>query len=128
MPNGRKPATEPELPAAPRRGRRSLGYRALVVGCQLLILGGFLGLWAVAANRGWVDKFFTSRPSDVFATIWEWVEDGSIFANVGITLLEAGLGFGLGMGIGIPVGFLLARVRLLDDVTRPYLDVLNATP
>jgi NitT/TauT family transport system permease protein len=100
----------------------------VVVGCQLAILGGFLGLWELAAARGWIDSFFTSRPSDVFAAIRAWVADGSILANIGITLLEAGLGFALGIVIGVPVGFLLARVRLLDDVTRPYLDVLNATP
>lgn len=32
------------------------------------------------------------------------------------------------MVLGIPIGFLLARVRFLDDVSRPYMDVLNATP
>lgn len=121
---------EPELPTLPSPTRKgtTVRHRVLVVGCQLLILALFLVIWQVAADRGWVNSFFTSRPTDVFNVITDWVVDGTIFANVGITLLEAGLGFALGIIVGIPVGFLLARVRFLDDVSRPFLDVLNATP
>lgn len=121
----------PEEDAPPPSGQRArLGwrYRLLVVLCQLAVLAIFLGIWELAADLHWINTFFTSRPSAILTTIIGWFADGTIYENVGVTLLEAALGFALGAVVGVPVGFLLARVRFLDDLTRPYIDVLNATP
>jgi NitT/TauT family transport system permease protein len=117
-----------KLEPAPQPRVRAAVYRVQVVASRLVLTLSFLALWQAAADLNWVDPFFTSRPTAIAEQLVKWIADGSIFPHIAITLWEAGLGFSLGMLAGIPLGFLLARFRFLDDVTQPFLDVLNATP
>jgi NitT/TauT family transport system permease protein len=80
----------------------------------------------VATHR--IDPFFVSSPLAIVGKIWEWVLDGSIVVNVGITLAETLLGFAVGVIIGVALGFMLFENRTLAEICEPYLAIFNAIP
>jgi NitT/TauT family transport system permease protein len=95
---------------------------------QMLLGVGILALWQLAADGGFVDPFFMSRPSDVIDQIGEWIASGYIWPHLAITMQEALLAFIIGVFLGVAAGFLLARVGFLARLLEPYIHMLNALP
>ncbi|MBX9844895.1 MAG: ABC transporter permease [Xanthobacteraceae bacterium] len=88
----------------------------------------FLGLWQLAASRGWIDPFITSEPSAVARTMAELIQDGTLGYHTAITVAETLIGFLVGTVLGIIIAGSLWWSDFLSDVTDPYIVVLNATP
>lgn len=95
---------------------------------QLLILILALGLWEICANYKLVDPFITSQPSRIIATIIRLYEEGVLFQHIGITCLEAVIGFVLGTLVGTIIAIILWWSEFLCKVSEPYLVVLNSLP
>src|SRR5271165_6925919 len=100
---------------------------SLVAG-QILIAVAFLTTWQMLVTTGKLDKFFFSRPSDIAARIGTWLQTGSIWPHLFVTLEEAALAFTLGAGAGILSGFALARSPRLGALADPFIKILNALP
>jgi NitT/TauT family transport system permease protein len=108
---------------------RSLRLRQIwVIATQIAILLAFLGLWHLAASRGWIDPFITSEPSAVARTMAELIQDGTLGYHTAITVAETLIGFLVGTVLGIVIAGMLWWSDFLSDVTDPYIVVLNATP
>jgi NitT/TauT family transport system permease protein len=73
-------------------------------------------------------EFFVSRPSEIAESFVHMVRNGSFFFHLGITTLEATLGFLIGSAAGIAVGLLLGRLTLLADVIDPFLTAFYCLP
>jgi NitT/TauT family transport system permease protein len=84
--------------------------------------------WQVLASTGKLDRFFFSRPSDIFARVFQWILGGSIYTHLWVTLEEALLSFVIGVLLGVLFGFALARIHWLAALLDPYIHVLNALP
>jgi len=95
---------------------------------QLLIFAIALFLWEICANAKIVDPFITSQPSRVLKTIVRLYEDGVLFQHIGITCLEAFVGFVLGTLVGTMIAIMLWWSEFLCKVLEPYLVVLNSLP
>ncbi|MDP4125609.1 MAG: ABC transporter permease [Bacillota bacterium] len=95
---------------------------------QILILVLALGLWEICANYKIVDPFITSQPSRVITTINRLYNEGVLFQHIGITCLEAVVGFVLGTLVGTIIAILLWWSEFLCKVSEPYLVVLNSLP
>jgi len=95
---------------------------------QILIAVAFLSTWQVLVTTGKLDKFFFSRPSDIAARIGTWLQSGSIWPHLLVTLEEAALAFALGAGAGVLSGFALARSPRLGALADPFIKILNALP
>ncbi|HYH42488.1 MAG TPA: ABC transporter permease [Burkholderiales bacterium] len=106
-----------------RHSLRALKLNAL----RLIFLVSFLAVWEVASGRI-VPEFFLSRPTAIFARLYEWVMDGSLFFHAAITAAEALLGFLLGGTIGLAVGVLLGRSRFLGELLDPFIMVFYSLP
>ncbi len=112
------------------RGR----LRLPVLGVQIGILVVVIGFWelgrrvTVGEDRFLVDPFFWSRPSRILARDLQWLQDGTIARNAGVTLYEAAAAFVLGVAAGVVVGFLLGRSDFWARVFSPYIQVANALP
>lgn len=98
-----------------------LVWQALLGICLLV-------LWQAGVSRGWLDKFFFSRPSDVIERVWKMFATGSVWGHLLTTLSEAALSFGIGVLGGVCFGFVLARNRWLADLLDPYIRIANALP
>jgi NitT/TauT family transport system permease protein len=96
---------------------------------QQIVLGAAaLGLWQAGTTYGLLDKFFFSRPSDVARRVWDMFAQGTVWAHLGTTVLEALLSFAIGVIAGVLFGFLLARRPTLAAVCDPYLKIANSLP
>ncbi|MEO6972191.1 MAG: ABC transporter permease [Rhodoferax sp.] len=106
--------------------------RVMIISLRILVLVLVLGGWELAATRKWIDPFFYSQPSLIWAQIVEWMRDGTsqgpLWVQVAVTLEETVIGFLIGGIGGIICGILLGRNRLLSDVFSLYIQIANSVP
>lgn len=95
---------------------------------QFFIFALALILWEICAEAKIVDPFITSQPSRVFKTIINLYREGMLLHHIGITCLEAIVGFVLGTVVGTIIAVLLWWSEFLCKVLEPYLVVLNSLP
>jgi NitT/TauT family transport system permease protein len=75
------------------------------------------------------DPLFTSYPSAVAqAAVDVLVHDDALRNAFGTTLWALGIGYAIAVAIGVPLGFALARVKVLGIALDPYVAALYATP
>ena len=87
-----------------------------------------IGLWELSAARGWINPFFTSRPTDVGEFLREAVTDLSTWQDLWVTLKEALMGFVIGSVLGVLIGLVFIRMPLLHEIMAPYVTALNSLP
>jgi NitT/TauT family transport system permease protein len=124
------PARKNAGPAAQRRSskkRTEASGLSIRMG-QLALAIAVLGSWELLARAGIIDEFFFPLPSDILVTVWEWVSTGYVFPHLWVTMQEAILAFFTGAAAGLFLGFLLARVRVLERLLDPFLKIFNALP
>ncbi|WP_336713756.1 ABC transporter permease [Arthrobacter sp. USHLN218] len=122
-----KPA--PGEGSAAARARRKNGTSdGLMRVYQLVLAAVVLGAWELLGRAGIIDEFFFPLPSDILATVWSWISTGYVFPHLWITMQEALLAFAVGAAAGLFLGFLLARVRFLERLFDPFLQMFNALP
>jgi len=73
-------------------------------------------------------RFWMSGPIDIVTRLYEWIRDGSLWENVGATLLAMALGYTLGTVVGIVLGLLFGLMPRLYRVLSPYITALYAMP
>ncbi|MBG6183025.1 NitT/TauT family transport system permease protein [Arthrobacter sp. CAN_A214] len=124
------PAQQNADPAAQRRAtkKRTEASNLSIRMGQLAMTVAVLGSWELLARVGIIDEFFFPLPSDILLTVWEWVSTGYVFPHLWITMQEAILAFFTGAAVGLILGFLLARVRILERLFDPFLKIFNALP
>ncbi len=125
------PATslEDESRAAQTRLRRR---RQLIIGLRIAVLVLVLGGWELAARLKWIDPFFFSQPTLIFAQLQDWFANGTsqgpLLTQVWVTLEETGIGFVIGSIAGVICGIVLGRNKLMADVFGLYIQIANSIP
>lgn len=125
------PATtlEDESRAAQTRLRRR---RQLIIGLRIAVLVVALGGWELAARLKWIDPFFFSQPTLIFAQIQDWFVNGTsqgpLLTQVWVTLEETTIGFLIGSVAGVICGIVLGRNKLMADVFGLYIQIANSIP
>lgn len=125
------PATtlEDESRAAQTRLRRR---RQLIIGLRIAVLVIVLGGWELAARLKWIDPFFFSQPTLIFAQLQDWFANGTsqgpLLTQVWVTLEETGIGFVIGSVAGVICGIVLGRNKLMADVFGLYIQIANSIP
>lgn len=102
--------------------------KIFIVVCQILILVAFFGLWQLLADTGAINVFVFSSPSRVISTIADLLLTGKLMYHIGITLLEAVLGFVIATVLGFLIAVLLWWNETLRRILEPYIIVLNSLP
>ena len=69
-----------------------------------------------------------SGPVEIVARLWSWILDGSLWENLGATLLAMALGYVIGTVTGIVLGLLFGFLPRLHRVLSPYITALYAMP
>jgi len=130
--SARDQAARPPVDLAARRRRDAQRRRLNVAGLRLLVAVVFLGGWELATRLGWIDVFFWSQPSAIYAKLVYWItqgtELGSLCEQALVTMGETVGGFIVGSILGVIIGVALGRSRLLSDVLGPYIKAANAIP
>lgn len=107
--------------------RRRRWARVGIVASWLVLIGGLIVLWEVASGR-WAKPFYVSSPSLVFTRIVDWIQDGSLWPNLGTSLLETALGFGIGASAALVAGLVLGRFPIVGEILSPILTAAYAIP
>ena len=106
--------------------------RTSILILRFLIAFVVIGLWELATARAWIDPFFFGRPSGVAEQIREWVVEGtsqgSLWAQVLVTLEETVLGFLIGAVLGVVCGIALGRNHFMAEVFSIYIKIANSIP
>ena len=71
--------------------------------------------------------FFTV-PSRIFATLWQMLATGTIWAPLGVSAMAFAIGLALAIVVGLPLGILLGRAATLNAMFDPFVTAFNATP
>lgn len=125
-------APKPVVDLAARRRHRARRRELTVIGLRLAVAVFIVGVWELGARVGFIDKFFWSQPSDIAATLWRWLTEGTdlgpLWEQVLVTMEETVGGFLVGSIFGVIFGVVLGRNRLLADVLSPYIKGANAIP
>jgi NitT/TauT family transport system permease protein len=87
----------------------------------------FLALWQYLSYARHME-FYVSKPSDIYARLIEWIEDGTLLINTEATLFVAVVGFVIGSLAGLGVGLLLGRTPVIAKVIDPFLMAIYSMP
>jgi NitT/TauT family transport system permease protein len=99
-----------------------------IVATQIGILVALVALWQVAADRGWIDGFFWSKPSAIYATLIKFFTEGDAWTDIGFTFRSTIIGFAVGTTCGSLVGLSFWWSRNYAAVVQPYIICFEALP
>ncbi|HVU40406.1 MAG TPA: ABC transporter permease [Xanthobacteraceae bacterium] len=100
----------------------------LIIAIQIGILAGGIALWQAAAVYGWIDGFFWSKPSDVYATLIKFFAAGDAWTDIGFTFQSTIYGFLLGTASGSLLGLSFWWSRNYAAVVQPYMICFHSLP
>ena len=99
-----------------------LGFR--LPGFSSLILWGLL--WELL---GWLEvTFFIPPLSEVLVTLFEVIQTAAFQKALGETAYAFALGVMSAVLIGIPIGILMGKNRLLDELLLPWVNIFLSAP
>jgi sulfonate transport system permease protein len=102
-----------------RLGRLSLGW---------LLPVGLLGLWALAAERGWAPPQLLPAPRMVLDTVIDLAKSGELLTNYAISLGRVTAGFFLGAALGAVIGVAMGLSRRFEQYVYPLFNALSQVP
>src|SRR5580692_2917119 len=99
-----------------------------ILAAQVGILIGLVVLWQAAADRGWIDGFFWSKPSDIFDTLIKFFATGDAWTDIGFTFRSTLFGFLLGTTCGSLLGLSFWWSRNYAAIVQPYIICFESLP
>src|SRR4029077_12764287 len=99
-----------------------------IVAAQAGILAGLMALGQAAADHGWIDGFFWSKPSDIFDTLIKFFAAGAAWTDIGFTFRSTIFGFFLGTPCGWLLGLSFWWSRNYAAIVQPYIICFEALP
>jgi len=97
-----------------------------VVGGVVLVI--IIALWQVAADRGWIDGFFWSKPSAIWQTLITFFTDGDAFTDIGFTFRSTIIGFLIGTSVGSMLGLSFWWSRNYAAIAQPFVICFESLP
>jgi NitT/TauT family transport system permease protein len=95
---------------------------------QVLIFITFFVSWEFSSRLKVINPLIFSSPSKVWNLFIQKLGDGTLLANLGVTVFETVMGFILGTLLGTVLAAILWWSPFLSKVLDPYLVILNAMP
>jgi NitT/TauT family transport system permease protein len=123
-----EPAAEVLIPDTAGRERPRVWFRNEGAVLGTISVMGFLLVWQLAVNLGWIAPLFVSSPARILITGFGMFRDGSILPDLAVSGEEFVLGFGLAAFVGVPLGILMGWYSRLNAVLDPFVNALYATP
>jgi NitT/TauT family transport system permease protein len=113
-----------------RRGRATpiVAQRIMVIAPPIVLAIFLLVSWYVSTATGWVSSFILPTPYDVFVALGDGLRSGLFLSNALVTIQESLLGFLLGVIVALPLGYGIAKSRLIAATIQPYLAAGQAIP
>jgi NitT/TauT family transport system permease protein len=111
---------------APSLYRWYLRHERLVLGLLGFVV--VLAVWETVTQMGWLKLVFVSSPSRIYAAAALAVRQGTVWADVGVSLLEFSAGFVVAAVVGIAIGLIGGWSKRASYIIDPWLSAIYATP
>jgi NitT/TauT family transport system permease protein len=131
------PASAAGRPLLTRRRKRRrpemlrIGGRISTRSFVLIAATGFLvvvGLWWLAADRGWQPPLFLPSPVSVWHTLEAQANNGQLASDTGVSVFRITVGFLIASVMAIPIGVLIGTYRLWEAAIEPLVDFIRYIP
>ena len=86
-----------------------------------------IGIWIYLSMTNQLNHLFP-RPSELIQTTASLIADGTLAANIQISLLRAGAGLAAGGTIGFVLGTLTGQFRLFDTILNTPIQMIKSVP
>jgi NitT/TauT family transport system permease protein len=118
----------PSTPPRRRLPRRRNWPLAFVIAIQACVVLAVIALWEAGARLGYIDAFFWSTPSAIFATGLVFFREGGAFEDIAFTFRSTLLGFFIGTVAGGLLGLSFWWSRNYARVMQPLVICLETLP
>jgi NitT/TauT family transport system permease protein len=88
----------------------------------------FIAVWQLFVDIRNIPPIYLPSPLAILYALVDMAEDGSLFFNLGATLLRIMVGFLLAAVIGITVGVVMGMSRIFERVADPWIAALYPLP
>lgn len=95
---------------------------------SILVAVILLLVWYLSTAYGHVPSLILPAPGDVFASLGSGLSSGLFQSNALVTIQESLFGFLLALAVALPLGYGLAKSRLIAAAVHPYLAAAQAIP
>ena len=95
---------------------------------SLAVLLALVGLWALLAAGGWVNRAFLPSPAAALAALWQGLTQGDLGGHTLATLLRMGSAWLLASALGIGLGVLIGSSRRARTWLAPTLEFVRPMP
>jgi NitT/TauT family transport system permease protein len=103
--------------------------KLIVIGGQIAVGFGLLSIWEGTIRAGLADPFIFGQPTRIFHyLVFEALPGKQLWIDTGYTMAGTAMAFVFGSLLGIGCGLLFVEFRLLGDIARPYVTLLNSLP
>lgn len=82
-------------------------------------------IWEACSRSGLVDPLLLPPPTRVFADIGQLLVSGELFGALWASFRRILIGFSLAVIFSVPIGALMARVRTVDDLVNPLVELIR---
>jgi NitT/TauT family transport system permease protein len=94
---------------------------------QIAIVVTLLAIWEFGSGH-FLPRMWVSSPSAIFARLFGWFANGSIWVHLVATVSAAAIGYALGSVVGIASGLLLGLSPRVEAVLSPAVVALYSLP
>lgn len=94
----------------------------------MLSVVAFFAVWQAVATAGVMSPLILPGLPDVWASLGAGIADGTLFADLGVSLYRAFAGLILALLFGVTIGLAMARVRLVHWFFDPFISLLFPAP
>ncbi|MGF6396181.1 ABC transporter permease [Pseudomonas plecoglossicida] len=126
------PLPTPEVPAAPVRPsiwriRADLSRRTqwCLAAAGLLLP---LAIWWAYCAAGLANPLFMPGPDAVLHRLGQWLQDGGLLTDIGISLYRVMAGFLLSALLALPIGLYIGTFRPVQALLEPLTDFIRYMP
>lgn len=102
--------------------------KGIILTFQLAILISVFFVWELLAQLNLIDTFIMSCPSKIVSQLAILINNGTLFYHIGITLMEATVGFIIATVGGSVIAIILWWNETLRRILDPYIVVINSLP
>lgn len=117
------PAGKPARTSSLYVTQRVLSVAPPLVVAVILFIG-----WYVSTTYAHINGLILPAPGDVLASLSDGLTSGLLLSNALVTIEESLLGFLLALVVTLPLGYGLAKSRLIAAAVQPYLAAGQAIP
>lgn len=85
-------------------------------------------LWQASCSVGLVSTRLVASPAQIAVTAWSLLRDGTLEANLGISLLRAALGLSIALLAGVGLALVSGLSRMGEDIVDAPLQIMRTLP